>query len=209
MPLGLAFHRWRLAALGVVLACSAPDGSDLYGPLPAGSGGAAGRAGSGGSSGSAGVASGGSSGSRSEGQGGALPLAGAAGSAGSRTGGESFEGDASVPDAGRDAAVEADAAPPPPACVPSTEVCDGLDNDCDGDADEGATCPNDCIGFALAGHGYMFCPEPADRGVASARCEAQSMKLAWLESEEETDALVLRITELGRASCRERVYACV
>ena len=29
---------------------------------------------------------------------------------------------------------------PPPACVPSTEVCDGRDNDCDGQSDEGGVC---------------------------------------------------------------------
>ncbi len=32
------------------------------------------------------------------------------------------------------------ATPPPAACVPTTEVCDGRDNDCDGQSDEGGVC---------------------------------------------------------------------
>ncbi len=185
--------------VGVWLACSAPDPSQLYAPLsPGGSGGATagGAAGTAGSSGA--IASGGFGGSggfSAEGQGGSLSLAGSAG----KLGGDTSEVDASVvQDAGAlDAGGIEDAAPPPPACEGlADETCDGLDNDCDGVADPGATCPNDCAGFALAGHGYMWCPEAVNRTVALARCEAQAMKLAWIEGAEENDAVVLVIATL-------------
>ena len=57
----------------------------------------------------------------------------------------------------RDARSDADAVAPRDACVPSAEVCDGLDNNCNGVADEGNTCPNGCVGLARQGAGYMFC----------------------------------------------------
>jgi hypothetical protein len=46
--------------------------------------------------------------------------------------------DASVPDAAPspDAAPQPDVAPEPDACVPSAEVCDGVDNDCNGVTDD-------------------------------------------------------------------------
>jgi hypothetical protein len=124
-------------------------------------------------------------------------VAGAGGVSGSSATGETFEGDASLPDAGVvDAGVVEEAGPPPVICEPSAEVCDGIDSDCDGVIDQGQTCRAGCVGFALDGHGYMFCTEPVDRGIALARCAAEGMKLAWLETPRENAAVVAAILGL-------------
>jgi hypothetical protein len=180
---------------GSWLACEAPDGSDLYDPRPSGAGGSvAGSSGSGGAAGAAGRAGAGSG----AGEGGA-GRAGSASTGGSSASGGGGSADAAAPVPALDAGSEEDASFQPPCAGPSAEVCDGRDNDCDGVVDPGVTCAAECAGFALAEQGYMFCAEPVDRGIALARCEAQGMKLAWLEDAEENEAVVLRITELELA----------
>jgi hypothetical protein len=135
-------------------------------------------------------------------------LAGAGGVASSNGAGEMSEGDASLLDAGvLDAGVAEEAGPPPATCEASPEVCDGIDSDCDGVIDQGQTCPNGCAGFALAGHGYMFCAEPADRGVALARCAAEAMRLAWLETPQENAAVVAGIIGLDLPGAGDEILA--
>jgi hypothetical protein len=74
-------------------------------------------------------------------------------------------------------------------CIPSTEVCDGLDNNCNGSKDESPACPTGCTGFALAGHGYMYCSTLGNVASAKLRCDQQGMHLAWIESAVENAAL--------------------
>jgi hypothetical protein len=107
-----------------------------------------------------------------------------------------------------DAGGVVDAGPPPIPCAdPSVEVCDGIDNDCDTVIDEGQTCPEGCAGFAIAGHGYMFCAEPVDRGIALVRCDAEDMKLAWLETPEENGVVVSAIAALDLPNAGAEVVA--
>jgi hypothetical protein len=174
--------------IALYASCSAPDSRGLFQPYdpnaPAGAGG-----------------SGGSEpllvprmpladASVSEGQGGgALGFAGAAG--GGPPSAVDTRLDAGLPADAGDAAAPADAAAD---CSRQPEICDGLDNDCDGSSDEGNACAATCAGFALEGHGYMFCSDSVIRDVAADRCEQQGMHLAWIETSEENDFLVERIT---------------
>lgn len=89
-------------------------------------------------------------------------------------------------------------------CQPEDELCDGLDNNCDDDIDEGDACPMNCEGFAIGDDGYMFCP--AERGFEQAQniCENNGMRLLRIESDDENDEItdtlrdILGIDDSGR-----------
>jgi large repetitive protein len=56
------------------------------------------------------------------------------------------------------------------------EVCDALDNDCNGTADDGGVCP--CPVEEYDGHSYMFCSSGASWTSASSDCELYGYELA-------------------------------
>jgi hypothetical protein len=69
-------------------------------------------------------------------------------------------------------------------CTASTEVCDGLDNNCDGRVDEGAVCPSGCVGLARQGAGYMLCYGDAVHRtwpLAQSDCVARGMHLVRVD----------------------------
>jgi RecA/RadA recombinase len=92
------------------------------------------------------------------------------------------------------------------ACVPSTERCNGHDDDCDLLVDELA-CNSmvngtvDCSGFVLASepaHGYMLCTGTKDYSLAQEACAAQNMRLAWLETVAENSAVSKIVVALSK-----------
>ena len=185
-------------ALGVVLglACSPPDSEGLYEPL-AGNGGAAGASGTAGTGGVAGTAG-------SAGRGGAAGSAGLAGSAGAAglggaagAGGGAGQGGAGAGGAGGQEPADAGADPDSGACSPTAELCNGLDDDCDGLVDPPGTCADGCQAFVVEARSYMFCAEALAQGVARGRCADAQMNLTWIETPEENDALVLALVGLG------------
>lgn len=93
-----------------------------------------------------------------------------------------------------------------PACVPSTERCNGHDDDCDELIDELA-CNSmvnstvGCSGFVLPdepSHGYMLCIGTKDYSHAQEACAAQNMRLAWLETEAENTAVSKKVAALSK-----------
>jgi hypothetical protein len=183
-------------ALGVVIgfACSPPNGEDLYAPLGGSGGapgfsGAAGTAGTAGSAGSAGIGgAAGSAGAAGLGGGGLGGGAGQGGGAGASGAGGQRPADAGVADSGQSD------------CVPSAEVCNGLDDDCDTIVDPPGTCSDGCQAFVIDARSYMFCTEAVAQGVARQRCADAEMNLTWIETPEENDALVLALAGLGVAT---------
>jgi hypothetical protein len=102
-------------------------------------GGTSGTAGSGGTAGTAGTGGdGGTSGNA--GSGGTAGTAGAGGNAGNA--GNGGNNTAGAGGAG---------------CTPRTESCDGKDNDCGNDVDEGGVCPDGCHGATFEGQTYLLC----------------------------------------------------
>jgi hypothetical protein len=90
----------------------------------------------------------------------------------------------------------------PAACIDSgDERCDGRDNDCNGRIDDDA-CTEGCVGFVVPGqpeHGYSYCDASAAKAWRDARdaCVADGMRLLWLESAQENDAVSAKLAQLG------------
>jgi hypothetical protein len=77
------------------------------------------------------------------------------------------------------------------------ERCDGLDNDCNDEIDEGDACPASCSAQQYDGHAYVLCL-PDDAIVAdqaAMRCAemgkgpAFTLDLAWIEASDENEFL--------------------
>jgi lectin-like protein len=184
-------------------ACSPPDASPLY--ARRGSAGQAGnsnaspaQAGSDGTGRSA-DAAGRAPGDDRAGSAGFAGTGGRIGASAVGTGGSGLtgagQGAGALQPAALDAGVLADASAEPAPCLAGTEVCDGLDNDCDGEADEGGACPLGCAGFAVGARGYMFCSVAVGREEALTRCAAQNLRLVWIETPEENAALTSSVAQ--------------
>lgn len=158
------------------------NGGALAGDATVPTGGSANDATIGVETGGAAGASGGSGGASDAGGGAGSANGGASGGAGgSGAGGGGAGGADATADAGADASSDAGAG-----CVPTgVETCDGLDNDCNGDTDEGDVCGADCTGATYAGHAYAFCSTPTLFAGAREICNLKSMRLARIDDADE------------------------
>jgi hypothetical protein len=71
-------------------------------------------------------------------------------------------------------------------CVPSTEICDGLDNDCNGVIDDGDACLA-CPTAGYDGHFYAFCQDHRTWPDALAACQSIGMSLLSIDDAAEDD----------------------
>jgi hypothetical protein len=74
------------------------------------------------------------------------------------------------------------------------EVCDLIDNDCDGDTLE--PCADDCVVKVHGGHRYLFCSAAALWIGAKSKCEAADYVLASVEDQSENDYLLAQARSL-------------
>jgi hypothetical protein len=154
----------------------------------------------------------------------AMSTNGGAGAGGLGSGGEAFGGDAAggavsagAPNSagaaagGEPSMSEAGAAgaggAPGPTCAEQIERCNGYDDNCNNQVDEGA-CNNPqngttgCTGFVLQTaptHGYMLCTGAKDQSHAKTTCEGQGMRLAYLETSAENSGVATTIKKLTNA----------
>lgn len=201
--------RYFVSAVGLVLSLSGCPVTDDYYLLPA-----AGPTGQGGDTTQAGSADGGSTKAGTS-TGGVIDQGGSTTQAGSTNGGTPSAGTGTagdtaamggMPDMGggptmSEAGAPGEAGAPTDPCVPTTERCNGHDDDCDDSVDEFA-CLSNCYGFVLATdpeHGYMLCngARKANWANAAKACEDQDMRLAWLTSAVENTAVSQRLDTLG------------
>jgi len=84
-----------------------------------------------------------------------------------------------------------------PAYEPGVELsCDGLDNDCDGQTDDGpGLCP--CEVYYYGAHSYLFCTSLVSWTGASAACAAQGYHLVTIDDAAENDWLRVSATAHG------------
>ncbi|HET9931330.1 MAG TPA: C-type lectin domain-containing protein [Polyangiaceae bacterium] len=79
-------------------------------------------------------------------------------------------------------------------CQRSTEICDGVDNDCNSQIDENA-CPPKCTGFVAAGRHFMACSVVVAQADAASLCATHGMRLAWLDSLDKVNAVLASLQE--------------
>jgi hypothetical protein len=170
----------------------------------AGTGGNTATGGTGGDSTTGGTSQGGMSGSAGDGTGG-MGLAGGATSGGMgglapTAGTGPAGGGGSDPGTGGGAGI-AGMAGKGGGCMPTepaSEICDGVDNDCEGGIDDGNVCPSDCVGGVFGKHTYLLCHGDSQytRQEARAECNAHgdelglTLELVRVESEAENDFIM-------------------
>jgi hypothetical protein len=133
--------------------------------------------------------------------------AGTASGGATQSGGESTFSSGGAPEGNAGAPDFTSAGSPSEPCVPTTERCNGHDDNCNDVIDEQAcnsvqNGTTGCSGFVLASrpnHGYMLCSGVMrDYSHAQEACAAQGMRLAWLESADENSQVATKVNSLSK-----------
>jgi|GEM_PF-6076592 len=156
------------------------------GVKPTSSGGQPALEGTGGKSSSEGTGGG----SVSKGSGGAPPANGTGGSTAQGTGGAPPNGSGGSPAQGTGGAPSngTGGSPPITPCQPSEEICDGRDNNCDGEVDELPWCGT-CADAVFADTSYVFCSARLSHADAAEQCDSWGLSLSTPSNEAENDWL--------------------
>ena len=84
----------------------------------------------------------------------------------------------------------------PPGCIPEAEVCDGVDNDCDGSVDEGAAgCP--CETMIRGATTYLLCDRELSWPGARLHCESLGYQLVVIDDAVENARIYDAISARG------------
>jgi hypothetical protein len=78
------------------------------------------------------------------------------------------------------------------------ERCDGVDNDCNAEVDEGGVCPESCRGFELEGRAYMFCTGARGHFASARICRDAAMELVRIDSASENAGVLANVLRLGQ-----------
>jgi hypothetical protein len=84
-----------------------------------------------------------------------------------------------------------------PTCTPTTEICDGVDNDCDKAVDPGNTCPAGCTGATYNGHRYVFCGKVDSAPAAGTKCQGMGLSAVIIESAAENTFVTSKLKGLS------------
>jgi hypothetical protein len=83
----------------------------------------------------------------------------------------------------------------PDLSTPAQEVCNGVDDDCNGIVDDGDTCPCPAAGFE--GKIYLFCDDGSSWPQAQIFCQREGLHLAKVESVAENEFITARAIQNG------------